>query len=241
MTTSLSVQQYAANQERYALRRKLMRGLIRSVGFNLFAKVTCSGEENIPAQSPTILMMNHISALDPVICMGAVTSRFVVPMTKIENVQNPILGVMVRWWGAYSINRGEVDRKALQNSIELLKSGQMILIAPEGHRHPEGMAEAKDGMTYIATKADAIILPTALSGGQNFKSSWKRLRRVQVHVNFGRTFRFKTNGRTRIPREELAQMTRESMYQLAIAQQDPALRGVYSDLDQATTETIEFL
>jgi len=30
--------------------------------------------------------------IDPVLCMGAVTNRFVIPMTKIENMSNPIIG-----------------------------------------------------------------------------------------------------------------------------------------------------
>ncbi len=240
MTASESVQAYIAHQGRYTWRRQLMRGLVRTIGFRLLAKVSVSGVENIPATGPTILMMNHIGTIDPVVCMGVVQNRFVIPMTKIENAEHPLFGLLVWAWGAYTVDRGEIDRKALENSIELLKSGQMILIAPEGTRHPEGLAPAKDGMTYIATKADAIILPTTLSGSQHTSSYWKKLRRVPVHVNFGRPFRFRTNGRKRIPRDELAQMTRESMYQLALAQQDTSLRGVFSDVENATTVTLEF-
>jgi len=215
--------------------------MIRQIGFRFLAKVTVSGIEHVPTTGPTILMMNHISAIDPVICLGVVTDRFVIPMTKIENTKNPILALTVKLWGAYTVDRGTVDRKALLNSIELLNSGQMILIAPEGTRHPEGLQTAKNGMTYIATKTDAIILPTALSGSQHFKSRWKSLRRAQVHVSFGRPFRLKTDGRARIPRDELALMTKETMYQLALAQQDPTLRGVYSDVENATTDTVEFI
>jgi len=239
--TNLSIEDYIARQPRYGWRRFLLRGLIRTVGYTFLAKVTSTGKENIPDDAPCILMMSHISALDPVLCMGEVTNRYVIPMTKVENTQNPLLRFMVWWWGSYTVDRDSVDRRALMNSIALLKAGEMILIAPEGTRHPEGMAEGKDGMAYIATKADAVIVPAAISDTQHFKSRWKKRQRALGHISFGRPFKFKTDGRARIPRDELRLMTQEAMYQLAIAQRDPELRGVYSDLSQASTETLQFL
>jgi 1-acyl-sn-glycerol-3-phosphate acyltransferase len=235
------VQEFVALQPKLAWRRRLVRGVIRALGFGVLWRVTVTGTEHIPEGGPSILMMNHISLLDPILCMGAVTHRFVIPMTKIENVRNPILGPFVRLWGSYSVNRGEVDRTALMNSIELLKSGQLILVAPEGHRHPEGLARPKDGMAYIATKADAVIIPSAISGAVGWQDKMKRLQRPQIYVNFGRAFKFKMGGRARIPREELSEMMEEAMYQLAIAVSDETRRGVYSDLSRATTKHLEFL
>jgi 1-acyl-sn-glycerol-3-phosphate acyltransferase len=241
MTATPSFQTYIAEQDKFAWRRRILRGVIRTIGFRLLARVDSTGLENIPPRGPAILMMNHISMLDPVACMGLVTSRFVIPMSKIENLRVPILSAFVRFWGAYTVDRDQVDRAALMNSIELLKSGQLILIAPEGTRHPEGLARPKEGMTYIAIKSDAVIIPTAVSGAIDFKQRWKRLRRAYACVSFGRPFRFKAEGRKRIPRDEMRQMTEEAMYQLALTQPDPDLRGVYSDLDQATTDTLEFI
>jgi 1-acyl-sn-glycerol-3-phosphate acyltransferase len=241
MTASISIQEYVTRQERYRWRRAFLRGLIRTVGFHLLCKTEVIGSENIPADGPTILMMGHISAIDPVLCLGAVTSRYVIPMTKIENARNPLFGLLVKAWGAYTVRRGEFDRAALTNSIELLKSGQIILIAPEGTRHPEGLQQPRDGMAYIATKADAVIVPAALSDAVDFSKRWKRLRRAQARVTFGQPFRFRTGGRARVPRLELAQMMQEAMYQLALAQPDPSLRGVYGDLSRATTDHLEFI
>jgi 1-acyl-sn-glycerol-3-phosphate acyltransferase len=237
-TISTTVQEYVAQQPKLAWRRTIMRWAIRNIGFWLAGKVEVTGTENIPTDGPTIIMMNHVSLIDPVLCMGAITPRFVVPMSKVENLRNPLLAPMIWWWGSYYINRGEVDRKALTNSIEMIKSGQMILIAPEGHRHPEGLSRPKDGLAYIATKADAVIVPTAVSGGVNWT---KRLFRGRINVNFGRAFGFKTGGRQRIPRDELGMMMEEAMYQLAIALRDTTMRGVYSDLSKATTDYLEFL
>lgn len=241
MTLTDSVQNYVARQPALAWRRKLLRGLIRTLGFRALWNVEVTGLENIPNDGPAIIMMNHISAIDPVLCMGAVSNRFVVPMTKIENMRNPIIGPFVYWWGAYSVNRGEVDRKALTNSIELVKSGQLILIAPEGTRHPEGLVEAKDGLAFVATKADAVIIPTGISGAISWSNDLFRFRRTRINVNFGRPFKFKTGGQPRVPRDVLAQMSHEAMYQLALAVQDQSRRGFYQDVSKATTEYLEFL
>ncbi len=235
-----SVQEFVAMQPKFAWRRRLMRSFIDFV-FNIVFKVEITGLENVPLNGSSLLMMNHITLLDPVLCMGFVKQRFVIPMTKVENLENPILAPFVKWWGSYSINRGEIDRKALMNSIELLKSGQLILIAPEGHRHPEGLSQPKDGFAYIATKADAVIIPAAISGAVGWIDNLKHLKRTSITVNFGKPFKFKTGANGRAAREALTPMMDEAMYQLSAAVTDETKRGVYSDLSKTTTEYLEFV
>jgi 1-acyl-sn-glycerol-3-phosphate acyltransferase len=242
MNEHLSVQEYIDLQPSFAGRRRFMRGFFGWLCFTFLWNVEITGAQNMPDSGPTMLIMNHISSIDPFLAIGAVRNRFVIPMTKIENLENPILGGLIRAWGSYSIRRGEIDRKALLNSIELIKSGQLILIAPEGTRQPEGLTDAKDGMTFIATKSNAVIVPMGISASTiEWKTNLKKLRRTPIHLNFGRPFRFKTDGRERIPRDELSQMSHEAMYQLALALPDPHLRGVYSDTSKATTQFIEFV
>ncbi|MCU0497540.1 MAG: 1-acyl-sn-glycerol-3-phosphate acyltransferase [Anaerolineae bacterium] len=231
---------YIAQQPRLAWRRYLLRLLIQTLGFRVLWKLSIHGLEHIPNEGGAILVMNHISGIDPILCMGAISNRYAIPMTKIENAQHPILGGFVRWYGAFTVQRGEVDRAALFNAIELIKSGQLVLIAPEGTRNPAGLQVAHDGLAYVATKSEAILIPVGVSGAVGWESDLKALRRKTIRLDFGRPFRFKTDGRTRIPREELSQMTQEAMYQLAATLPDPALRGAYADLERMTTETLVF-
>lgn len=232
---------YIAQQPRLAWRRYLLRLLIQTLGLRVLWKLSIHGLDHIPAQGGAILLMNHISGIDPILCMGAIPHRYAIPMTKIENAQHPILGGFVRWYGAFTVQRGEVDRAALSNAIELIKAGQLVLIAPEGTRNPNGLQPAHDGLAYVATKSDAILIPAAVSGAVGWESDLKGFRRKSIRLDFGRPFQLNTAGRTRIPREELSQMTREAMYQLAATLPDPALRGAYADLGQMTTETLTFL
>lgn len=242
MSASSPVAEYVARQNSpvIAMRRQVMRAIIRNVPLRAM-KLTITGREHIPDTGPVIMMMNHISALDPGLIMGVVTNRFVIPMTKIENTDFLLGKLTIWWWDAYTVRRGEVDRSALTNSIELLKSGQCILIAPEGTRQKAGLARPKEGLTYVATKADAVIVPTAISGAIGWKDKWKRLERPRIDINFGPAFKFRTEGRTRIPREELTEMTEEAMYQLSMAVTDESMRGVYSDLSKASVRFLEFI
>ena len=120
---------------------------------------------------------------------------------------------------------GAADRQALESTIALLQRGNAVLIAPEGTRHPR-MADPKDGTTYVATKANAVIQPIGLDGTDQFLDSLLRLRRTPVTVRFGRPFRFCPEGRARIPRDELRLMTREMMYQVALLVPEQR-RGIY--------------
>ncbi len=222
------------------MRRRVLRSLFRQVPLRMM-NLTVTGTENVPDTGPVIMMMNHISALDPGLIMATVMNRFVIPMTKIENTEFLLGRLTIWWWDAYTVRRGEVDRSALTNSIELLKSGQCILIAPEGTRQKEGLARPKEGLTYVATKANAVIVPTAISGAIGWQEKWKRLERPKIDINYGPAFRFKTGGQKRIPREDLTAMTDEAMYQLAMAVTDESMRGIYSDLSKASERFLEFI
>jgi 1-acyl-sn-glycerol-3-phosphate acyltransferase len=231
---------YAYHQERYAIWRHVMRDfLLQKLAFHILATVETRNMHYIPPDGPTILMMNHIGGVDPVVMMGAVKPRFVVPMSKIENFRVPILSQIIRLWGAYPIRRGQVDRTALQNTIDLLEGGSLVLMAPEGTRQP-AMIEGKDGATYVAIKASAAIVPVGIEGTRDFVPNLQRLRRTHITLSFGRAFRFRANGRERVPRAEMSRMTQEAMYQLAMLVSEHR-RGFYHDLSQATTETIEFV
>ncbi|MCY4526258.1 MAG: lysophospholipid acyltransferase family protein [Anaerolineaceae bacterium] len=243
MSARAAVQLYLQRQDSPWLRwrRQVFRAVIRMVAFG-FNRLTVSGLENIPASGPLIMMINHTSGLDPGLIMATTNNRFVIPMTKIENTQFFLGRLAVWWWDCYTIRRGEIDRQALTTSIELLRDGQCILIAPEGTRQRQGgLARPKEGLAWIATKADAVILPCAISGARGWNRKWFRLQRPEIHLRYGRPFRFRTEGARRLSRERLQQMTDEAMYQLAAALVDPDLRGAYSDLDKAGSSTLEFV
>ncbi|HLY24829.1 MAG TPA: lysophospholipid acyltransferase family protein [Aggregatilineales bacterium] len=231
---------FARRQDRYRAARSFMRDvLIRGIAFRILAHVSVEGLDSIPPSGPTILMINHIAAIDPVVVMGVVRPRFVVPMSKIENFRIPLVGLGMRLWGMYSVQRGAVDRTALQNTVELLKGGNLVLISPEGHRQP-ALGRGKDGLVYTALKAEATIVPCGVDGTRDFPKTLLKLRPTPICVRIGRAFRLRGSDHNHVPRAEISRMTQEAMYQLATLLPEHR-RGTYSDLSQMTTDRIEFV
>ncbi len=222
-------------------RRFLRDVVLRGIAFHTLVSVEVQGmAEALPANGPALVMMNHIGGIDPIVLMGVIGPRFLNVMTKVENYHVLPLVPFIRLWGAYPILRGEVDRRALEFTLKLLKEDSaLVLIAPEGTRRPE-LSEAKDGLAYLAVKAGAPIVPVGLEGTREFFTNLKRLRRTRISVRFGRPFRFRTDGRARVSRPEMARMTAEAMYQLALLLPEKR-RGFYADLSRATTGTLDFL
>jgi 1-acyl-sn-glycerol-3-phosphate acyltransferase len=225
---------------RYTQRRKILRFLIRYIGIPLLAKVdSVEGQENIPKTGAAILMINHISFIDPIVILPFL-ERDIVPLAKIEVYNYPVVGIFPRIWGVVPVRREEVDRRAIQQSLEVLRAGETILVAPEGTRGDE-LKRGKEGIAYLASRGDAVIVPTAIEGTRGFPAlrGSSRWRRPGAQFRFGTPFRFRSQFR-RAGGEQLRCMTDEAMYILA-SLLTPERRGYYSDLSKSSLTTIEFL
>lgn len=213
------------------MRRKLLNALLHLLYF-LLLRLDVSGTENVPLTGPLILMMNHVDAIDPFIVTG-IFPRPVTTVSKVEVLSIPLIGFLVRAYGAIPIHRGQVDRHALQQAYRLLRQGGALLIAPEGTRsRTHSLLPGKEGMALIAARTGAPIIPVAITGTQNSGYCWRRLRRVDVRIRIGQPFRLNPDGQ-HIRRPLLRTMTDQAMYQLA-ATLPPDYRGVYENFDQAS-------
>jgi 1-acyl-sn-glycerol-3-phosphate acyltransferase len=224
----------------YALRRRFCRSLLRFF-FPLLVKIdSVQGLENIPSSGPAILCYNHINLVDPIACLHII-KRDVIPLAKIEVYSYPLIGVFPRIYGVVTVHRGEVDRRALQGSLDVLKQGEILLVSPEGTRN-DALIKAKSGTTFLASHAGSPpIVPIAIDNTIGFPTYpfSRRWHGKGADFVFGRPFRFRM-GTDRPSREEMQKMTDEMMY--VIASLLPAhRRGAYSDLSRATRDTLEWL
>lgn len=230
------------DHQKYELRRKFCRFLLRTIGFTMLVKIDqVSGLENVPSYGPAILMINHIAFVDPMVVMHVIPHRNLVPMAKIEVFDYPVIGLFPRIYHVVPVRREEADRRAIQSALEILDAGEMVLIAPESTRSP-ALQPAKSGVAYLATRSGAPVVPVAIEGtiGYPTMRGSKRWRESGVRVQFGKPFRFRSAAGKKPKTDELNRMTNEAMYALS-ALLPPERRGVYADLSQATQETLEFL
>lgn len=213
--------------------RRIANPVLRLV-FNLLFKFEISGADNVPQQGPFIAMMNHIYFVDPVF-VAVLAPRYIVIMSKIENYANFILRPLLHLYGCFPVRRGELDMTAIRTSLQVLEDGHGLLMAPEGTRsRTRTLQEGHDGMAWLAVRSNAPIVPVAHTGQERLGYYSKRRQRTPVRVVFGEPFRFQqVEGLQR--REQLRGMTDEAMYRLA-ALLPPAYRGVYSDLQNATSQ-----
>lgn len=218
-------------------RHVLMFGL--RLGMKLLLRIEKVGWENIPPAGAVIMMINHIAFLDPVILTGFFP-RYLISMAKVEAYQDRLLGPLIRAFDGFPVNRGAGDRQALRTAFDVLDAGLALLIAPEGHRSENvSLGEAHEGIAYVASRAGVPIVPVAISGTDQFKHNYKRLQPTRVVYRFGPPF-YLDAGDERLSSDLMKQMTDEAMYQLA-ALLPPEQRGLYANLDQATTRYVRLV
>lgn len=200
----------------------------------LITRFEIMGLENIPATGPVVIIINHIAFLDPVMVFGSVP-RLVVPMAKSEAFTLPVWGLFMKIYGAIPVRRGEVDMNAIKHALQVLKRGEIILMAPEGTRsRTHQMQPARDGATMLALRSGAPIVPIGVTGTHWVKAHWLRLKRPPIRLSVGKPFRVQlpSSGNGRFSRQEISAITQEAMYRLA-AQLPPEFRGVYGNSEEA--------
>jgi 1-acyl-sn-glycerol-3-phosphate acyltransferase len=235
-----SASQLRYNHARWEKSRRFLRFLIRVIGFNFLARLDrVEGLEYVPAEGGAILMINHIAFIDPIVVLH-VLPRNIVPMAKIEVYDYPLLGIFPRLWGVIPVRREEFDRRAVQTALEVLRTGEMILIAPEATRSPQ-LQQGKEGVAYIASRSGVPVIPVGIDGTPGFPAfrTSRRWREKGVTVIFGRPFRYRQT-EPRPDRNQFRLMTDEALYRLA-SLLPVERRGFYSDLERASQETIELI
>ncbi|MCJ7724620.1 MAG: 1-acyl-sn-glycerol-3-phosphate acyltransferase, partial [Anaerolineales bacterium] len=117
--------------------RRLLRWLIRSL-INLVAHVDIHGIEHVPASGAFVIATNHLGILDIVMAYYVLDrwDLFILVAEKWEKVG------WIRWLGKQLnfifIDRFNPDLKALRATIERMRQGQVLVIAPEGTRSRTG-------------------------------------------------------------------------------------------------------
>ena len=128
----------------------------------------------------------------------------------------------------------------MQQALEVLRAGEILLVAPEATRN-RTLQNPREGAVYLASRSGAPIIPVALEGTKGFPSLpfHPRWRHPGVCVRFGPPFRIRSAHRN-ARGEQLEQMSHEAMYALASILPDHR-RGVYADFSKATQEMIEWI
>jgi 1-acyl-sn-glycerol-3-phosphate acyltransferase len=207
--------------------RWLMRALTGTFLFGLFEVV---GIENVPRQGPLIVCPNHSATLDPPMVPAFLPRGDSWSMAKSEFFKGGFVTWLFRHYHAFPVVRHTADRTALRTAFEILKSGQALVMYPEGTRVESGvLAQPEPGAGFIAQKAGCPVVPVGLTGTRDCLPKGARWpRRTRVSVTFGKPFIVlsKRADGTRITREEASDAIMLEIAELLPERQ----RGAFSDL-----------
>ena len=175
-------------------------------------RVRVSGREKLPRDRRFVLVSNHLSAFDPMVCLSRFHAGPLSFISKPENFRIPFAGPFLRACRFLKIDR-ENPRNAISTINEaarVVQSGEASIgIYPEGHRSPDGrLLPIKDGAFHIAKKAQAPIVVMTLTGMEKASKN-APLRRTRVKAEIHTVISEETVAQLRT--QELAQRVREIM------------------------------
>lgn len=204
--------------------QRLFRGFVMVV-MRLLARMEVEGVDQIPARGPFILAPNHLHILDIPVLLVYMHRRTVVFAADKWAKHGLANWILTTFGNAIYVARGAPDRRALAKALDVLRSGGVLALAPEGTRSKTGgLGEGHTGLAYLATRAPAPILPVAAYGQERCFACWRRLRRVPVRVRFGQLIELPA-GKWSVA--ELETQTDQIMVTLAQLL-PPAYRGIYA-------------
>ncbi len=137
-------------------RRRLSRGLLRSVGrvlVPLLTRTQITGMEHFPASGPLIIVGNHIATME-VVLMVVYTPRQP-EMLGAGDIAPPGWMNYLAPLRLHPVNRGNLDRAALTKALSVLQQGGILGLFPEGGIWDPGAMEAKRGVAWLSYQSRA--------------------------------------------------------------------------------------
>ena len=138
-------------------------------------RIRFAGVENIPSDGACIITPNHQAYADPIWITIPIRRR-VYYMAWAKMFKVPVLGFMMRVFGAFPVKLETTDTAAQREAVDLIRRGAALVIFPEGGRTPTGkMMPFKAGAFRLALTHGVSILPVTIDGGYDI---WPRHNRL---------------------------------------------------------------
>jgi 1-acyl-sn-glycerol-3-phosphate acyltransferase len=161
---------------------------------NLVGKVAFDfevyGRENLIEEGGAILASNHQSYLDPP-CIGMACRNDIYYLARNTLYQRPLIGPLLKRLNTVPVDRDRGDVSSIKTIIRLLRSGQRVIIFPEGTRSSDGKLQpARAGLGMIIAKTLAPVVPVRVFGSYEALPRAGGLKFRPVSIVVGKPMRF---------------------------------------------------
>jgi 1-acyl-sn-glycerol-3-phosphate acyltransferase len=210
-------------------RRRRFLKWVASLSLSLLSDLRIEGTENLPESGPLIVVSNHFHFGDP----AAIVCMVPWPIEFIGDATTPNAPLLLSWirniWGYLLIRRGGFSREGLLTAANIIKEGGVLFVAPEAGSWAPVLRPPRPGVSFLATRTGAPILPVGLVGLNDIFPSLRRGRRAKVTIRIGPVFGpFEVTGRGRQRRRQVDDIGHVIMQHIAPLI-PPEQRGCYSD------------
>ena len=147
--------------------------------------------ERVIEEGPLILASNHQSYFDPPL-VGICSRRGVYYLARKSLLQIPLLGKLLPHINVILVDRDGNDMTALKTVIRTVKSGNGVVLFPEGTRSPDGKLQGgKAGIGLVIAKTGATVQPMRIFGSyEAFPKGSGSITACPISVVVGEPIRF---------------------------------------------------
>lgn len=212
----------AAVEKRNRVQR-LIHWLIKTLTNTIFI-----GADNLPREGGVIVATNHVSRLDIPVLFVNPTRPDITALVANKYLNYPLFRWFAEAAGAIWLDRSQADFAAFSQSMEVLRSGKALGIAPEGTRSTtHALIEGKAGTVLLAQRSGLPVVPVGIAGSDTATAKILTFGKPTITAVFGKPLTLPP-----VPRENRAevmqQQTDEIMCRIA-ALLPETYRGVYAN------------
>jgi len=134
------------------------------IATKVFYRFEVVNPERLVENGPALIACNHESFLDPP-CVSVAFRNPIHFLARKTLFDNPRFGGLISRLNALPVDQEKPDMTGLRRIIGLLKSGERVLVFPEGERTSDGQfGSAEPGVGLVIAKSQVPVLPIRIFG-----------------------------------------------------------------------------